>query len=165
MAPMGQESRDYAAVSVANLTDHMLGWNEKNLIELIKYADQLDPKNIMLDDVYRFTLGALKILRALLVYSSGNPTTAQDLCNRINDLIDEVMDPPEIRYAPLAEELLKRLVQSLNQAMLGDSALKQNVLVRAIIDNLSKVSLLKERTMMPESLLNTIKSFQKGDDL
>lgn len=154
------ESKDWSTLAVANVTDHMLTFNEQTSTKLLEQAT-----NIKYEEVHTqtFMLRMLGPLQHLIALSCSNPKTSRALVHSINELVEEICEPPQYYYPELAQRLFTQVVQAINNAIWGAGAMKEAAFIKVLVTSLSNVNLTSQKTMVPEKVLDILKKLEEDD--
>jgi hypothetical protein len=144
------EGKDWATLSTANLTDHMLKINTDNTLMLLQEAKEIHYEEY---DAQAFLLKIIPKLQKIVVLTTANVQTSHTLTRFFNQLVDEVLEPVDLFYPPLAQNLFKRVVQGINLALWGAGAMKETAFLKVIISALSRINVADEKIVIPESLI------------
>jgi len=154
------ESKDWSTIAVANLTDHLLDFNNENSEKLIENTAGIKYETINSREKF---LAVINVLQQIVFQSTTNAHTSKFLMFKFNDLIDELTCPLEEYYAPLAQIRWTKVLKALNYALWGAGAFKNQSFFNVLITQLSNVNLVAEKTMIPKKVIQVMKSWKSGE--
>jgi hypothetical protein len=161
MGGSGDEAKEISIASVANLTDHMLEINEQSNDVLNGTLKQLQYRVMPTQE---YILFSVPFFQMILQLTSIENTSEAILESTINELMGEALDDPDLFYPPLANALYCKVIMAINIALGRSSNFKLKSFYSVMVSRLSQVNLLKENTIIPQSLMDKIKSIKRTEE-